>query len=68
MSVLLNLSFVQIGALITIALAAYPTVRILHRMGYSGWWALIAAIPLGGFVGLWILAFSDWPVLGRNSN
>lgn len=58
----------QVAALILMALLVYPSVRILHRMGYSGWWALILAVPGGGFIGLWILAFSDWPTLRRNSN
>ncbi len=33
-------------------------VRILHRMGFSGWWSLMIFLwP----VGLVLLAFSRWP-------
>jgi uncharacterized membrane protein YhaH (DUF805 family) len=53
----------QVAALVVMALVLYPSIRILHRMGYSGWWVLILLIPFGGFVALWILAFSRWPAL-----
>jgi hypothetical protein len=57
-----------IASVVVVVLVAYPSVRILHKMGYSGWWAVILAIPMGGFAALWILAFSDWPALRQKSN
>lgn len=38
--------------------------RILMRAGFSGWWALLALIPLVNLVMLWVFAFIDWPALG----
>ncbi len=37
--------------------------RILMRAGFSGWWALLALIPVVNLVMLWIFAFIDWPAL-----
>ncbi len=66
MDFLFHPGIVQIIALILLILVVYPSGRILQRMGFSGWWALILAVPGGGLLGLWILAFSDWPALHRN--
>ena len=43
------------------AIVLYPIGRILNRMGISPFWSVIAFIPLFNIVGLWILAFRDWP-------
>ena len=43
-------------------LAVIPSVFILRRMGYSGWWAILAAISPINIIGLWVLAFVPWPV------
>ncbi len=37
-------------------------VKIVTKAGYSGWWVLIAFIPLVGSVFILIFAFSTWPV------
>jgi hypothetical protein len=34
--------------------------EILHKAGFSRWWALL--IPLTGFIGLAIFAYMEWPV------
>jgi uncharacterized membrane protein YhaH (DUF805 family) len=35
-------------------------VRILHRMGFSGWWSLMICLwPIG----LFMLAFARWPAI-----
>jgi len=44
-----------------IVLTIWPTVIILRRMGYSGWWAALKFAPFGTIIGLWILAQSRWP-------
>jgi uncharacterized membrane protein YhaH (DUF805 family) len=36
-------------------------VRVLNKMGYSGWWSLLTFIPPLALVALWVMAFSDWP-------
>ena len=47
--------FVVFYVLIFVAL-----VRILHRVGFSGWWSLMIFLwP----VGLLMLAFSRWPAI-----
>jgi hypothetical protein len=35
--------------------------RILNRIGFSPLWAILMFIPLLNLIGLWILAFSEWP-------
>jgi hypothetical protein len=37
-------------------------VKVVTKAGYSGWWVLIAFIPLVGSVFVLIFAFSTWPV------
>ena len=36
-------------------------VRILNRMGYSGWWALLTFVPIRNIIGLWSLSKARWP-------
>ena len=43
----------------------FPTWRILRRMGFSGWWGLLAVIPAVNLVTLWIVAFMPWPIENR---
>jgi hypothetical protein len=42
-------------------LVCFPLAKILRRLGLSGWWALLAVVPLANLIALWILAFSRWP-------
>lgn len=43
------------------AVVLYPTGRILGRMGFSPFWSILAFIPLLNLIGLWIIAFAEWP-------
>lgn len=43
------------------ALVLYPIGRILGRIGVSPFWSVVAVIPIANLVGLWVLAFVDWP-------
>ena len=46
----------------SIAIAAViPVVKILHRLGYSGWWAVLAPISPLNIIGLWVPAYARWP-------
>jgi uncharacterized membrane protein YhaH (DUF805 family) len=55
---------VVVGAFIYIPLIWF-IVRILRRMGFSGWWSLMLVLwP----VGLGLLAFVRWPAVDKNSN
>ncbi|QBC31798.1 hypothetical protein DRB87_11080 [Pandoraea sp. XY-2] len=39
----------------------YPIGRILMRIGLSPFWAILAFVPLFNLIGLWLLAFVEWP-------
>jgi len=41
----------------------FPTVKILHKAGYSGWWCLLMFVPGVNWIMLWVFAFADWPSL-----
>jgi len=45
--------------LIMAALLVVPFWRILPRYGISNWVSLVAIIPLGALILLWIVAFKD---------
>jgi uncharacterized membrane protein YhaH (DUF805 family) len=38
-------------------------VRILRRLGYSGWWLLLMFVPIANVVGLWKLSKATWPAV-----
>ena len=44
-------------------LSIIAAVKVLTKAGYSGWWVLIAFVPIVGIVMALVFAFSDWPVL-----
>lgn len=43
-----------------------PVVKILRRMGFSGWWVLIGIISPLNIIALWVLAYANWPALKSN--
>ena len=46
---------------VMIVVLLYPIGRILRRIGLSPLWSVLAIIPLVNLIGLWVLAFADWP-------
>lgn len=48
-------------AVAVVAIVAW--VKIISKAGYSGWWVLIAFVPLANVVMFLVFAFSDWPAL-----
>ena len=42
-------------------LICYPIGRILKRIGYSAWWALLWILPLVNLIALWVFAYKRWP-------
>ncbi len=44
-----------------VAAVLYPVGRILGRLGLSPFWSVLALFPFLNLVGLWILAFAEWP-------
>ena len=49
-------------AVVLAILAIIPSVMILRRLGYSGWWAILAAVSPINIIGLWVLAMVRWPI------
>lgn len=47
--------------LLAAVLVVVPVWRICQRVGYSGWLALLAVVPIANLVLLYFLAFSQWP-------
>jgi len=63
LSALYHLSPIQMAILAAVIIAALvPSIFILRRRGFSGWWAIIAPISPLNLIGLWVLAFTKWPV------
>ena len=48
---------------LTVALTVWMSVRILRKAGYSGWWSLLAVVPLLNIAMIWVFSFSEWPAL-----
>jgi uncharacterized membrane protein YhaH (DUF805 family) len=62
---IMDSGFVLVVVLAMFAVFFWSWVRILHRMGLSGWWILL--------MGFWpimlpILATCRWPALDKKSN
>jgi O-antigen ligase len=51
-----------LGFLIIAAVLVIPFWRILPRAGLPAPVALVAVIPLGAVILLWVLAFRRWPL------
>lgn len=43
---------------------AFPVAKILRRLGFSGWWTILAFVPLANVLGLWALAYARWSPRG----
>ena len=48
-------------AVIVLSIVAW--VKIISKAGYSGWWVLIALVPVVNIVMFLVFAFSRWPAL-----
>jgi uncharacterized membrane protein YhaH (DUF805 family) len=46
---------------IYLAVICIPIAKVLSRVGFSGWWSLLAVVPLVGLIMLWVFAFIQWP-------
>lgn len=40
----------------------WASVRILGRIGHSGWWVLIGFVPVLNIALIWALALQRWPI------
>lgn len=52
---------VIIALIVAFIIVGIPTGVVLRRLGYSEWWALVLFVPGGALIGLWVLAFANWP-------
>jgi len=43
-------------------LGIVAAVKVVTKAGYSGWWVLIAFVPIVGSVFIIVFAFSTWPI------
>ncbi len=60
-------AFAGLGILLFVYLAivvlgVVASVKVVTKAGYSGWWVLIAFVPIVGSIFVLIFAFSTWPV------
>jgi hypothetical protein len=58
---------VIIAVIVYFAIFFWPLVKILHRMGFSGWWTLLFFTGPGFIVALWLVAYSRWPAIDNES-
>lgn len=40
----------------------FPTWKILGRMGFPCWWALLSVVPVLNLILLWVVSLVRWPV------
>jgi uncharacterized membrane protein YhaH (DUF805 family) len=52
-----------IVTLLLLFVGLFPASKILAKAGYSGWWCLLALVPILNIIMLWVFAFSSWPNL-----
>jgi uncharacterized membrane protein YhaH (DUF805 family) len=46
-----------------LAVLTCPVVRIIRRMGRSGWWVLAFMTPALTLIALYVFAFVRWPAI-----
>ena len=57
-------AFSPVHWLVVIGLAflvCFPVARVLRRLGFSGWWALLWIVPFVNIAALWVFAYRRWP-------
>lgn len=48
-----------------IAIVGVPLWKIAKKAGFSGWWSLLAHIPVFNIGALWLFATVKWPQAAR---
>lgn len=54
---------VMVGYFWLVALGIIGLVRIIQRMGYSGYWVLILFVPFVSAYAIWRLSKAKWPAI-----
>jgi len=47
--------------LIYVAVFVIPIAKVLRRLAFSPWLALLAIVPLVNVIMLWVFAYGRWP-------
>jgi hypothetical protein len=63
----LHWAILSIPLLLLVVGIFVPTVKVLRRLGYSGWWSLVYFVPGGVILGLWLLAANKWPIESQSN-
>jgi hypothetical protein len=61
----IRVSIAAIIIVVSIVSILFPVQRMLNRLGFSSWWLLLFFVPFGPLVGLWSLAYREWPLMLR---
>ena len=48
-------------------LVIVPVAMVLRRVGFPGWWSILAIVAPLNLVALWIFALIDWPRLPKRA-
>ena len=56
-----------LAVLLYAVLVIVPVAMVLRRVGFSGWWSVVAVIAPINLIALWIFALIDWPRLPRRA-
>ena len=51
----------ELVLLIAAAVIVWPYCRVLSRLGFSPWLALLVFVPFVNLIALWLLAYAKWP-------
>lgn len=43
----------------------WPLVKVIRKAGFSGWWVVLAFLPIINIIALWVFAFVSWPNQSR---
>lgn len=57
------MAILPILILLGLAIVIVPTWFICKKAGFSPWLSLLTAIPFGGLILLYVLAFAEWKVV-----
>jgi hypothetical protein len=57
--------FLVLACLFCLVVYWTSLIRILNRAGYSGWWSLLALVPLINIYVIWRFSKASWPATSR---
>jgi hypothetical protein len=48
---------------VVLLVVVWPCFRVLSRLGFSPWLALLMIVPIVNLIALWVFAYARWPAL-----